>query len=73
MSNRLGSVKPKDFIRKLQKVGYVIDHQTGSHVVLYHSNGTRLVVPFHAREMKRGLLMALLKQSGMTPEKYRQL
>lgn len=57
--SRVGSVRPKEFIRKLRRFGFVVDHQTGSHVILLHPNGTRLTVPYLAREMKRGLLMAL--------------
>jgi predicted RNA binding protein YcfA (HicA-like mRNA interferase family) len=70
---RLGSVKPREFVRKLKRAGFVVDHQTGSHVVLYHSSGVRLVVPIHAREMKRGLLAALLKQAGLTAEAFQAL
>lgn len=70
---RLGSVKPREFIRKLRRFDFRVDHQTGSHVVLIHSDGTRLIVPYHAREMKRGLLSALLKQAKLSPEEFRSL
>lgn len=70
---RVGSVKPKEFIRKLKRAGFSIDHQTGSHAVLLRADGTRLVVPVHAREMKRGLLVSLLKQAGLTPEAFQAL
>jgi len=73
MSGRLGSVRPREFIRKIQRLGFQIDHQTGSHVVLYHSQRGRLVVPMHSREMKRGLLMALLKQAGLTTDEYQKI
>ncbi|MEK7477386.1 MAG: type II toxin-antitoxin system HicA family toxin [Candidatus Coatesbacteria bacterium] len=70
MPGRLGSVKPRQFIRRMQRAGFTIDHQTGSHVILLDSRGTRLTVPVHAREMKRGLLMDLLKQAGMSREEF---
>ncbi|HVA66823.1 MAG TPA: type II toxin-antitoxin system HicA family toxin [Elusimicrobiota bacterium] len=73
MPGRLGSVKPKEFIRKLGKLGFRVDHQSGSHVILLKPGGPRIVVPFHAREMKRGLLAALLKQAGVSPDEFRQL
>ena len=71
--SRLGSVKPREFIRKLRRAGYELDHQSGSHAVLYHPSGIRLVVPVHAREMKRGLLLSLIKQAGLTPEAFQAL
>ncbi len=73
MTARPGSTKPKEFIRKLRKRGFIIDHQTGSHVILLHPAGIRLSVPYHAREMKRGLLMGLLKQAGIDPEEFGKL
>ena len=71
--SRLGSVKPREFVRKLRRAGFAVDHQTGSHLVLYHPSGVRLVVPMHAREMKRGLLAALLKQAGLTVDAFQAL
>lgn len=73
MAGRLGSVRPREFVRKMKQVGFKLDHQTGSHVVLLNVSGIRLVVPMHAKEMKRGLLMDLLKQSGLSPQEFRRL
>ena len=73
MPGRLGSVRPKEFIRKLLKAGFQIDHQTGSHAILLSERGIRLTVPVHAREMKRGLLIGLLKLAGISPDEFRAL
>ena len=70
---RLGSVRPKDFIRKLSRAGYRVDHQSGSHAILINDAGIRLTVPVHARDMKRGLLVSLLKQAALTPDQFRDL
>lgn len=34
MTPRLPSVKPRQIIQALERVGFGVDHQTGSHVVL---------------------------------------
>jgi len=73
MPPRLGSYKPREFLRKIRKAGFSVDHQTGSHAVLINKRGVRIVVPVHAREMKRGLLMDLLKQAGMNSEEFMAL
>lgn len=73
MAGRLGSVRPRKFVRKMRRADFKIDHQTGSHVILLNQRGVRLVVPVHAREMKRGLLMDLLKQAGLTREEFQKL
>ena len=73
MSARLGSIKPKEFIRRLRKAGFRIDHQTGSHVTLLDDAGHRIVVPFHVRDLKKGLLFKLIKQAGFTVEEFNLL
>jgi predicted RNA binding protein YcfA (HicA-like mRNA interferase family) len=73
MNGRLGSVRPRLFVRKMHKAGFYDDHQTGSHLILINERNTRLVVPIHTREMKRGLLMDLLKQAGISIDEFNRL
>lgn len=73
MGFRLGSYRPKEVIQKLQRAGFVIDTQSGSHVVLLGPAGQRVLVAVHAKELKRGTLMAIVKQTGMTPEVFQKL
>jgi predicted RNA binding protein YcfA (HicA-like mRNA interferase family) len=35
MTPRLPALKPKQVIRALRNAGFFIDHQTGSHVIMY--------------------------------------
>jgi len=35
---RLPTVKPRQVIRALERAGFEIDHQTGSHVVLWRAS-----------------------------------
>ena len=70
MAPRLGSVKPKEFIRRLERSGFLFHHQTGSHVILKGPEGRRISVPKHNREMKRGTLADLIKQAGLTQEEF---
>jgi predicted RNA binding protein YcfA (HicA-like mRNA interferase family) len=55
-------------IRALEKLGFVVARQRGSHVVLRRgTNGC--VVPNH-RELKTGTLAGVLKQAGITAEQF---
>lgn len=56
-------------IRALIRLGFYVDHQKGSHVVLKDSaSGTRtVVVPDHP-ELDRGILRAILAQAGVDME-----
>jgi len=55
------------------RAGFVIDHQTGSHVVLRHPDGRRAVIAIHARELKRGTLHGIIKQAGYTVDEFIEL
>jgi hypothetical protein len=35
----LPAYKPEDVLRKLRRIGFAIDHVTGSHYILRHSDG----------------------------------
>ena len=68
---RLPVVTSRELINALQKVGFVIDHQTGSHVVLLRDrDNARVVVPWHNRDLGRGLTLAIIKSAGLTREEF---
>ncbi|MGB8645681.1 MAG: type II toxin-antitoxin system HicA family toxin [Anaerolineae bacterium] len=71
---RLPTVRPDEVIRALEKDGWEIDRQTGSHVVLVKKeHATILVVPMHKRDLPRGTLRGIIKDSGLTQEEFRKL
>ena len=56
------------------KAGFEVHHQKGSHIILKQtvSPFARLSVPNH-KELKRGLLLSLLRDAGITREQFVQL
>ena len=59
----------KEMIRKLKKHGFEIVSQNGSHVKLVNpDNNITLIVPYHSKELKKGLERAILKQAGIEGE-----
>lgn len=69
MPERLPQIKPKDLLRALEKLGFVIRRQTGSHIILRHSETKCITcIPLHAKDIKRGLLFGILKQAGISKE-----
>jgi predicted RNA binding protein YcfA (HicA-like mRNA interferase family) len=63
---RLPVLKPSELIAALKRAGYVIDHQSGSHVVLYNAGAIPISVPLHNRDMKKGTLQHILRAAGMS-------
>jgi len=45
-------------------LGYQVDHQTGSHIILRHPQMRRLTVPNH-RELAKGTLRALIREQAL--------
>lgn len=66
---RLSNVSGKKAVRILEKFGYILDHQTGSHIILWHPVKPTLSVPNH-RELAPGLLRSLIRQAGITVEEF---
>ena len=61
-------------VKALAKIGYEVDHQTGSHMILRHKEEPqrRLTVPNHD-EIAKGTLLAIIKQGGLTREEFMDL
>lgn len=66
---RLPVVSGKDICNALHKIGYFIDHQIGSHIILRMKNPPyrRLTVTNH-KEIAKGTLRAVIIQAGLTIE-----
>lgn len=64
-----------DVIRKLQAAGYVVVGQKGSHVKLLKvsSEGTRVVIVPHHRELATGTLRGILRHAGLTVGEFEAL
>jgi len=64
----------KQSLRSLRKIGYRVDHQTGSHIILRNEIPPyrRLTVPNH-KEIAKGTLRAIIRQAGLTLEEFNAL
>lgn len=72
--SKIPSFKPRELIKKFEKAGYVVDRQKGSHVILYHpTQGKRLTIHLHVREMPKGTLLSIIKQAGMARDEFLML
>ena len=57
---------PREMIKLLQENGYEIVGQSGSHVKLRNpQTGRTVIVPYHSKDLKKGLEQAILKQAGL--------
>lgn len=66
---RLSNFSGKEAIKIFEKFGYLTEHQTGSHIILWHEEKPTLSIPNH-RELAPGLLRALIRQAELTVEEF---
>ena len=66
MTDRLPALTPRQLIAVLQRAGFSIHHQTGSHVHLRAAGPPprRLVIAFHNRELARSPFARLSGSPG---------
>jgi predicted RNA binding protein YcfA (HicA-like mRNA interferase family) len=66
---KLPVVSGKDLVKALAKIGYLSDHQTGSHIILRHHAPPhrRLTIPNH-KEIAKGTLKNIIREAGLTIE-----
>ena len=69
---KLPILSAKEIIKALNKDGFRVIRQKGSHVSLYKKSDDKiyLVIVPDKKEVKRGTLLSILKQAGMSREKF---
>lgn len=75
MSERLPSLKGREIIKVLKKIGFIERHVSGSHAILRHPATKKIVVvPVHGgKDVKRGTLFSIIRQAGITVESFMDL
>lgn len=62
-------MKPKEFVPKLKRLGFILQRTTGSHMIFKHPiTGKRANVPFHLKDIPAGTFSAILRESGIDKE-----
>lgn len=73
MAERLRLCSGPEAVRKLQRAGWAVARQRGSHVMLVKASFEyTLSVPQH-HELGPGLLRKLIRQAGLTIEEFNDL
>jgi predicted RNA binding protein YcfA (HicA-like mRNA interferase family) len=64
-------VKSRQLFKLLYDHGWEEDRKKGSHVILIHKDKDfKITVPYHgSKEVKKGLLQSILKQTGIETNK----
>jgi predicted RNA binding protein YcfA (HicA-like mRNA interferase family) len=71
---RLPSLTGEQIIKALNKAGFQVLRQRGSHIYLKHSAGRATIIPVHKGEsIGRGLLSTIMKEVDLSREEFLKL
>ena len=75
MPDKLPVLKAKDVVRALERAGFYIHHQSGSHARLLHPtrHELRVTVPIHSKDIPPSLLRRILRQAGLSDDEFAKL
>jgi len=69
----LRPIKPEKVVRLLEKLGFMIKRQKGSHVVL-KKGSAMVVIPMHkGKDLKKGILRRIISHVGLSVEEFMNL
>ena len=71
---KLPRVTAREIIAALEKKGFLLARQSGSHKIYKNAAGNRVTVPFHAQKVLHPkLLRSIMRDAGIEPEELESL
>ncbi len=68
---KLPTVRAERLIAVLEKVGFEVIRQRGSHIRLKHSDGRAVTIPVHSgQDLGKGLLRKILRDAELSREEF---
>lgn len=71
--SKLPLVSSRECIRALEKVGFYVSRQTGSHINLRRDDPYAKVVVPERRELAKGTLRRIIRDAGLTVDEFKGL
>ena len=68
-------LKPRQLLSILQKAGWEMVRQKGSHIQLKHPSKPHhlVTIPCHNKDLARGTLFSIIRQMGFTKKEFEEL
>ena len=74
MTTDLPQMSGREVMQVLARDGWIRSRQKGGHVTMKRPNGRgRVIVPDHPGDLKEGTLRSILKQAGLSVERFNEL
>ncbi|OGK82017.1 MAG: hypothetical protein A2X52_01895 [Candidatus Rokubacteria bacterium GWC2_70_16] len=66
----LRPLRAREIVRKLERAGFTLRRQVGSHARYAHADGRGVTVPMHPGDVPVPVVRAILRQSGLSAEEW---
>ena len=74
MKQDLPVMKPREVVAALQKAGFELRRQTGSHIIMYKPGIRHAIsIPQHPKDLPKGTLRAIIREAGLTRDEFLKL
>ena len=74
MSRRLAALKPREVISALEKAGWYVHRQRGSHLIMHKAGSPNIIViPLHTQDLPKGTLHGILNDAELSAEEFWKL
>ena len=71
MTEHFPSLSARQIVHVLEQLGFLFVRQHGSHAFYRHPETRRTTsVPMHSGDIKRGVVMGIVKQTGVSREEF---
>lgn len=72
---RIPALTPKEVLRALERAGFYIHHQSGSHARLFHHTRSelRVTIAMHGKDLPVKTLRSIIRQAGLSVEEFVEL
>ena len=74
MSDKLPRIKARNIIKILEKKGFVLVRQSGSHKIYRNKKGKRVTIPYHSNKVLHPkILRNIMRDAEISIEELREL
>ena len=74
MTEKLPRITAADAIKALEKAGFFLARQSGSHKIYKNTEGKRVTIPYHAGKILHlKVLKSILRNVDLTIEEFKKL
>ena len=74
MTDKLPRVSAAEAVRALERAGFFLARQSGSHRIYKNAEGRRATVPYHSgKELHPKVLKSILRDADLTTEEFLEL